>query len=210
MSKILVVNNGGQWTHRIWRVIGELGHESEIIPNTTPIGEIDADGLILSGGALRVAWEAPKLGNAGEYLDNFKKPILGLCAGHQFMALHFGGEAGPAALPEYGHVELEVTEPDDLFKGLPPQFTVWGNHNDEVKRAPGFKILAKSKDCPIQAMKHETHPLYGLQFHPEVNDTQFGNSILANFIEVCGGTIDPQLTLIPQSFKSSNLYDKSI
>jgi len=185
MSKIAVVNNGGQWTHRIWRVIGELGHEAEIIPNTTPLGQISADGLILSGGAPRVDTETAKLGNCGDYIDNFKKPILGLCVAHQLLALHFGGNAGPSETPEYGHVDLEVLEPNDLFKGLPPAFKVWGNHNDEIKSAPGFKILAKSKDCPVHAIRHESRPLYGLQFHPEVNDTEHGEDILRNFVDIC-------------------------
>ena len=191
MSKIVVVNNGGQWTHRIWRVIGEIDegkHEAEIIPNTTPTEEITADGMILSGGAPRVAWEAPKLGNCGDYIDKLEIPILGLCVGQQFMALHLGGTAGSATTPEYGLVELEVIDQGGLFKGLPTKFNVWGNHNDEVKTAPGFKILAKSKDCINEAMQHESRPLYGLQFHPEVNDTQFGDKILANFVEVCVGT----------------------
>jgi len=185
MAKIVVINNGGQWTHKIWRVIGNLGHEADILPNTTPTDQIVADGLILSGGAPRVSWESPLLGMCGDYLDNFTKPILGLCVGHQFMVLHFGGTAGPAETPEYGHVDLEVLDKDDLFNGLPLTFKVWGNHNDEVKTAPGFKILAKSKDCSIQAIKHEVRPLYGLQFHPEVNDTEHGDQILKNFVELC-------------------------
>ena len=187
MSKILVVDNGGQWTHRIWRVIGELSHEAEIIQNTTPVGEIEADGMILSGGAPSIVDEIPKLGKCGDYVDSFGKPILGLCVGQQFMALHAGGEVAAAAKPEYGLVELEVIEPGDILKGLPTKFNVWGNHNDEVKSAPGFKTLAKSANCINEAMQHESLPLYGLQFHPEVNDTQYGEQILANFIEVCVG-----------------------
>lgn len=199
MSRIIIINNGGQWTHRIWRVIGEIEkpdgtcHEAEILPNTTPLEQIEAagaDGLILSGGAPSIATEAQKLGLCGDYLDNFKKPILGLCIGHQFMALHFGGDAGPAAAPEYGLVGLEVIEPGELLKGLPTKFNVWGNHNDEVKSAPGFKTLAKSANCINEAIQHESLPLYGLQFHPEVNDTQYGDHILANFVEICGGAVE--------------------
>jgi GMP synthase (glutamine-hydrolysing) len=102
------------------------------------------------------------------------------------MALHFGGKAGPAELPEYGLSRLRVTAEDDLFKGLPREFLVWESHNDEVKDAPNFMILAMSDNCKIQAVKHVKKPFYGVQFHPEVNDTEHGSQILANFVNaVC-------------------------
>ncbi len=182
--KVHVVDNGGQWTHRIWRVVRELGCEAKIIANTTPVGEIDADALILSGGAPRVAWESPKLGNCIDYFEHFKGPILGECVGMQLMALHFGGKAGPADLPEYGLSRLKVIAEDDLFRGLPKEFLVWESHNDEVKDAPSFMILAMSDNCKIQAVKHVEKPFYGVQFHPEVNDTEHGSQILKNFVNL--------------------------
>ncbi len=182
--KVYVVDNGGQWTHRIWRVLRELDCDSKIIPNITPIGEIDADGLVLSGGAPRVAWESPKLGNCTDYFDHFEGPILGICVGMQLMAIHYGGKAGPSEIPEYGLANMTIIEPDDLFKDLPKEFFVWESHNDEVKQAPNFTILAMSDNCKIQALKHEKWPLYGVQFHPEVNNTQNGEQILKNFVNV--------------------------
>jgi GMP synthase (glutamine-hydrolysing) len=185
--KVYVIDNGGQWTHRIWRVLRELDCDSKIIPNTTPVGEIDADGLVLSGGAPRVAWESPKLGNCTDYFDHFEGPILGICVGMQLMALHYGGKAGPAEIPEYGLAHMKIVEPDDLFKGLPKEFFVWESHNDEVKQAPDFTVLAMSDNCKIQAIKHEKRPLYGVQFHPEVNNTQNGEQILKSFVNIAKG-----------------------
>jgi len=182
--KVYVVDNGGQWTHRIWRVLREIGCDSKIIPNTTPVGEIDADGLVLSGGAPRVAWESPKLGSCTDYFDHFEGPILGECVGMQLMALHFGGSAGPAEVPEYGLSQLKVVDEDDLFRGLPKEFLVWESHNDEVKKVLGFTVLALSDNCKIQAIKHVKRPLYGVQFHPEVNNTEHGSEILRNFIGI--------------------------
>jgi GMP synthase (glutamine-hydrolysing) len=183
-SRVYVVDNGGQWTHRIWRVLREIGCETKIIPNTTPVKEVDAEGLVLSGGAPRIAWESPKLGNCTEYLDNFGGPILGICVGLQLMALHYGGKVGPSTVPEFGLARLKVLEGDDLFRGLPKEFRVWESHNDEVKEAPGFLVLAVSDSCGVQAAKHLHKPFYGVQFHPEVNNTEHGEDILRNFVNV--------------------------
>jgi GMP synthase (glutamine-hydrolysing) len=102
----------------------------------------------------------------------------------QLMAIHFGGKAGPSEIPEYGSATMKVIDEDDLFRGLPKEFYVWESHNDEVKEAPGFTTLAKSENCKIQAMKHTKKPFYGVQFHPEVNNTQHGEEILNNFAKV--------------------------
>ncbi len=183
--RIDVVDNGGQWTHREWRMLRELEVETKIIPNTTLAEQIEADGLVLSGGAPRIGSDIPKLGVTADYLDKLQIPILGICVGHQFIALHFGGKAGPAKVPEYGKAELIVTDPDDLFKGLPERFTVWESHNDEIHELPAeFIALAHSKDCRYEAIKHKTRPLYGVQFHPEVEHTSYHYEIFANFIEV--------------------------
>lgn len=181
---VFVVDNGGQWTHRIWRVLQEIGCESKIVPNTTPISKLDADALILSGGAPRIAWESPKLGNCIDYLKQFQGPILGICVGLQLMAIHCGGKAGPSNVPEYGLAKLRVIEEDDLFRRLPKEFLVWESHNDEVKEAPRFTVLARSENCSVQAVKHREKPYYGVQFHPEVNNTEHGEDILRNFVNV--------------------------
>ena len=75
--RVFVVDNGGQWTHRIWRVLREIGCETKIVSNTTPVEELDADGLVLSGGAPRIAWESPKLGNCTSTLaGSILKPYI--------------------------------------------------------------------------------------------------------------------------------------
>lgn len=184
--RIFVVDNGGQWTHREWRVLKYLGVETEIIPNTTHFDKLDVDGLVLSGGAPSIVSDAPKLGRVGEYLDKAKFPILGICVGHQFMAMHFGGKTKKAEIPEYGKSNVIIDEENDLFKGLPKKFQVWESHNDEIGVLPDcFVGLAHSKDCKYQAIKHKEKPFYGLQFHPEVEDTEHGEEIFKNFLKVC-------------------------
>ncbi len=184
--RIFVVDNGGQWTHREWRVLRDLGVETKIIPNTTPVEKLNVDGLVLSGGAARIAWESVKLGRMGEYLDRANFPILGICVGHQFLALHYRGGVGPAKTPEFGKTEIKIVKDSPIFKGLPRRFVAWESHNDEIKKIPSeFEISASSKNCKAQAIRHKTRPFFGLQFHPEVEQTDFGHEIFRNFIQIC-------------------------
>jgi GMP synthase (glutamine-hydrolysing) len=183
--RVYVVDNGGQWTHREWRVLKYLDVETKIIPNTTPFDQLDVDALVLSGGSPRVADENEKMGRNGEYLDRAEFPILGICAGFHFMTNHFGGRTAPAGKPEFGKATLIVDREDDIFLGLPREFVVWQSHNDEVKQVPdNFEILAHSTDCPVEAIKAKDRPLYGLQFHPEVENTEHGSEIFQNFLKV--------------------------
>jgi GMP synthase (glutamine-hydrolysing) len=191
MVRIYVIDNGGQWTHREWRTLRDLEVETRIVPNNTPLKELQKEsiqGLVLSGGAPRIGLNG-SLGNCAEYLDHAKVPILGICAGHQFMARHFGGTVQPSIVPEFGQIELSLCIDDDpLFKGVPKKSIVWESHNDEVTKLPkGFLILGESENCKIQAMRHQSKPFYGLQFHPEVEHTQYGEQIFQNFIHLCEG-----------------------
>ncbi|WP_455392481.1 GMP synthase subunit A [[Eubacterium] cellulosolvens] len=187
--KVYVVDNGGQWTHREWRVLRDLDVNTKIIPNTTSLEDLlkmELDGLVLSGGAPRVETELPKLGNTAEYLENINFPILGICVGFHFMALHFGGTAGAAAAGEFGKVQVTIDEHNDLFLGLPDKFQAWESHNDEVKTLPeNFIKLAHSETCQIQSFKYQSKPFYGVQFHPEVEHTDNGYEIFKNFLKVC-------------------------
>lgn len=184
--RILVIDNGGQWTHREWRVLRDLGVECEIVPNTTPLESIKADGLVLSGGSPRVGLNAEAMGKCGDFIDRSGVPVMGICAGHQFMAAHLGGKAGPSKVPEFGKTLVSIDDEDDLFKGLPPTIVAWESHNDEVtEMPPDFVPLAHSDNCAVQAMRHKTRPLFGVQFHPEVEHTDNGYEIFQAFVDVC-------------------------
>jgi GMP synthase (glutamine-hydrolysing) len=188
MVKIYVVDNGGQWTHREWRTLKYLDVDTKIIPNNTSfkvLKDEKTDGLVLSGGAPRIGLKN-ELGNCAEYLEKADFPIMGICAGHQFMARFFGGEAKPSKIPEFGKIELTVIEKNDLFEDVPEKSVVWESHNDEVTKLPkDFINLAESENCKIQAMKHKNKPFYGLQFHPEVDNTEYGEQIFKNFVKKC-------------------------
>lgn len=192
-TRILVIDNGGQWTHRVYRVLRYLGCRTRIVANTTPLDEIVAegvDGLVLSGGAPRIGEVLDRLGNTSEYLDKAEFPILGICVGMQFMAVHYAGKAGPAELPEFGRAELVIDDQGWLFQGLPARFHVWESHNDEVKAlGPGFFPLAHSENCRIQAFENRAKTRFGVQFHPEVEHSQFGEDVFRNFLARCVGRL---------------------
>jgi len=189
MVKIYVVDNGGQWTHREWRTLRDLDVDTKIVPNTVSFNDLkneNIDGLVLSGGAPRIGLEG-SLGKCSDYFKNADFPILGICAGHQFMARFFGGEVKPSKVPEFGKIELSLLkENSPLFKGVTKKSVVWESHNDEVTILPkDFILLAESESCKIQAMQHTKKPFYGLQFHPEVEHTEFGEAIFKNFVILC-------------------------
>ena len=187
-----VVDNGGQWTHREWRMLRYLGVDTQIIENTTPVSELrDLDGLILSGGAARIGLTG-ELGNCAAFLD-LDIPILGICAGHQFMARHYGGDARESPSPEFGAMEINLVNGGGvIFAITNPTQTVWESHNDEVHVLPdNFFITASSDSCAVQGMENNEGDRFGLQFHPEVNDSEFGKEMFENFVEIC------------QKFKSS-------
>jgi GMP synthase (glutamine-hydrolysing) len=189
MVKIYVIDNGGQWTHREWRTLRDLNVETKIVPNTTDfewINNQNVDGIVLSGGSPRIGL-TNKLGKCGKYLEKATFPILGICAGHQFMARYFGGAVNPSKIPEFGKIEISVLKKEgQLFEGIPTKSIVWESHNDEVTKLPKeFDLVASSETCKIQAIQHKEKPYFGLQFHPEVEHTVYGVKIFENFIDLC-------------------------
>ncbi|HTZ61690.1 MAG TPA: GMP synthase subunit A [Thermoplasmata archaeon] len=184
--KIPVLDNGGQWTHREWRVLRDLGADTTIVPNTTPLADLDADGIVLSGGALSLEGSEAPLGRVGEWIDSVPVPVLAICLGHEYLGRHFGGKLLRSS-PEFGAVDLVVDRSDHpLFAGLPEKFRVWASHNDEVAEPPpGWSVLAHSAACRVEAMAHPTRPIWGVQFHPEVEHTEGGREIFRHFLDAC-------------------------
>ena len=181
---ILIINNKGQYNHRIQRSLQYLNIQSELVSNTLSVEEIQAKdpiGLILGGG--------PSLENAGnseEYIKNIDVPILGICLGHQLIAKAYGGEVKTSNTKSYAQVKININNDEKLFKGLYPTMDVWSSHQDEVKTLPSeFKILASSNLCDIESIKHKTKDVYGIQFHPEVHHTPKGEIIFKNFNKIC-------------------------
>ncbi|MHB1439694.1 MAG: GMP synthase subunit A [Cuniculiplasma sp.] len=185
--KIYVIDNGGQWTHKEWKVLRGLGVESEILDNDVDFLNIkDSDGWVLSGGAPSITNEIPKLGKISEILDNSDVPVFGICIGAQFMALHFNGEVRKAPYPEFGKTMVQFFDQGSIFRNVPDNIIVWENHNDEiVSLNDEFVTCARSKNCHVQAFYSKRRPFFGVQFHPEVENTQMGKEMFKSFLEYC-------------------------
>jgi len=184
LTSVLVINNYGQFAHLIHRAVRDLGTRCELVKNTLSADEVlqrSPDGLILSGGPTM-----DRIGNCKQYVRELELPILGICLGHQLIAETFGGAVGKGASGGYAHVTVEIIEPDDILLGIRPTITAWASHADEVSRLPNnFTKLARSAICEIEAMKHASKPIYGVQWHPEVAHTEAGNTLLLNFLKIC-------------------------
>lgn len=189
VEKIIVLDYGSQYNQLITRRIREFGVFSELLSHritAAEVKEIAPKGIILSGGpnsvydenAFRIDPEILELGI----------PILGICYGMQLLTYCLDGKVEPAKNREYGKAELEVTAKDAaLFNGLPSPQTVWMSHGDLVTELPtGFELVATSKDCPIASIQDTTRNFYGVQFHPEVRHSEYGNDLLRHFaFDVC-------------------------
>jgi GMP synthase (glutamine-hydrolysing) len=181
--KLLVINNYGQTCHLIHRSLRDLGMDAKLVSNTSTVEDIlkqSPDGLVFSGGPTM-----ERAGN-GENLIKIDLPILGICLGHQLMAKAYGGELRTGQYGGFARVDIDIVDEDEILKGIGPKTVVWASHQDEVaKLPPDFALLAKSNICDIEAMRHKSKPLFGVQWHPEVSHTEKGILLLQNFLEVC-------------------------
>ncbi|WP_254537182.1 GMP synthase subunit A [Halomarina litorea] len=181
MTRIVVVDNHGQFTHLEGRALRDIGVETDIVDNETPPEEVDADGIVLSGGP-----DMDRAGRSAEYLD-LGVPVLGICLGMQLMADALGGEVGSGDYGGYADVTVEILdEADPLVGSLAPETRVWASHADEVKQVPdGFTVTARSDVCGVEAMSDPDRDLYGVQWHPEVAHTERGEEVFENFRARC-------------------------
>ncbi len=188
-ERIVILDFGSQYTQLIARKIRECGVYSEIHPyniSKEKLQELSPKGIILSGSPSSIyAENSPR-----PVFDIFKfgVPVLGICYGLQLIAYSLGGIVDKAAEREYGRVELIIKEENKLFLNIPRKITVWMSHGDKLLAIPpNFEVLASSSNSPICAIASNDSKIYGVQFHPEVHHTEFGKSILNNYVrEICG------------------------
>lgn len=186
---VLVVDFGAQYAQLIARRVREARVYSEIVPHSISVAEIRAKNpaaIILSGGPASVyADGAPTFDPA---ILELGIPTFGICYGFQVMAQGLGGSVARTGRSEYGGTSLDVVEPGTLFAGLPTTQSVWMSHGDSVERPPaGFEVLASTPGAPVAAFEDADRRMAGVQFHPEVVHTEYGQRMLEQFLWTIAG-----------------------
>ena len=190
-ERVLVLDFGSQYAQLIARRVREQSVYCEIVRHDISaerLRELAPLGIILSGGPASVyADGAPQ---CDPELFQLGIPVLGICYGMQLACQALGGKVDSVPAREYGRAQCQVTADDQLFAGVSRQTQVWMSHGDQVTGvADVFQPLASTDTCPNAAVRHQSLPIYGLQFHPEVTHTPEGGKLLGNFIKrICGAT----------------------
>ncbi len=183
-EKVIVIDFGGQYNQLVARRVRECGVYCEIYSYRTSldlIRKMNPKGIILTGGPNSCYEEDSP--TCSRELFELGIPVLGLCYGAQLMMHVLGGKVEKAKNREYGKIVTEVDTSSELFKGIEPVTTVWMSHFDYISQtAPGFHVVASTKNCPVAAAEDEKRDLYAIQFHPEVLHTERGKDILHNYL----------------------------
>jgi GMP synthase (glutamine-hydrolysing) len=183
-EKILILDFGSQYTQLIARAVREANVYCEIVPFHKKVEyEPGLKGIILSGSPFSV--NDPNAPEVNVEAMHAQLPVLGVCYGAQFTAKQFGGAVAKSNKREYGRAYLIKKQDDPLLHDVTDNSQVWMSHSDSVLQLPeGFEVLAATEAIPFAAFRKANgpHPLYGVQFHPEVYHSIEGKKIIRNFL----------------------------
>ena len=185
---ILILDFGGQYNQLIARRVRECNVYSEVVPYDISIEKIkekNPKGIIFTGGPASVYGEdSPR---CAEGIFDLGIPVLGICYGMQLMTYTLGGKVARANKREYGTTEVSINNSSPLFQNFENKNVFLMSHTDYVEIVPeGFKNIGSTSSCPNAAMENSEKKLYGIQFHPEVNNSINGIQVIKNFLfNVC-------------------------
>jgi anthranilate synthase component 2 len=197
---LVLIDNYDSFTYNLVHFLGELGQTCAVYRNDKITVEdvlaMKPKGIVLSPGPC-----TPN--EAGICLDLIKAagpiiPMLGVCLGHQAMGQSYGGKVVRAPVPMHGKLSTIETAGAGVFRNLPKRYEVTRYHSLIVERASlpaDLEITATTADGVIMGMQHKTHPVHGVQFHPESIASEHGHALLANFLEIAG--LDPKRRTVP-------------
>lgn len=187
-QKIIILDFGSQTTQLIGRRVRELDTFCEILPyNKFPKDDPDVIGVILSGSPYSVHDPEAFKTDLSQFVGKY--PVLGICYGAQFISHTNGGKVEQTGTREYGRAHLQQFDGENpLFKGFEPNSQVWMSHGDTITAIPqDCHVIASTADVKFAAYASTKHPLWAVQFHPEVYHTSQGTQLLRNFVvDICG------------------------
>ncbi|WP_185873976.1 glutamine-hydrolyzing GMP synthase [Blattabacterium cuenoti] len=184
-DSILILDFGSQYSQIIARKIRDIGVYAIVYPYNISMNHIlskKPKGIILSGSPFSIYEKNPPL--ISKNILQINIPILGICYGMQLLAFLFGGDIKKSEYKEYGKTNFIIDNYNHhLFHGIPKKSIVWMSHCDQIHNLPKeLKIIGHTSSCYASAFIHKIKNIYAVQFHPEVNHTEFGISIIKNFI----------------------------
>ena len=197
---LILIDNYDSFTYNLVHFLGELGAESVVIRND----KVTAEEVIARAPKAIVLSPGPCTPNeAGVCLDLIAKagatiPLLGVCLGHQSIGQAYGGKVIRAPVPMHGKLSTIRHTGKGIFEGLPQDFEITRYHSLIVKRETlpdCLEITAETDDGLIMGLQHTSHPVHGVQFHPESIASEYGHALLANFLDLAG--IAPKRSAIP-------------
>ncbi len=188
LSKILIIDFGGQYNQTIARRVREQNVYALVKPYTISIDEIkeiNPKGIIFTGGPNSVFGDSALKFDSKVFELNI--PILGICYGAQLIAHNLGGKVSKALVSEYGNTTIDTVGSSLLFSNVPKSSVVWMSHTDYIKNVPeGFVVTSSTSECPVASMENVERNIYAVQFHPEVEHSEYGKQMLESFlIDVC-------------------------
>ena len=203
---VLILDFGGQYNQLIARRVRECNVYSEVVPFDISIDKIkekNPKGIIFTGGPATVYGEnSPK---CDPEIFNLNIPVLGICYGMQLMTNTLGGKVARADKREYGTIDVNIDNTSLLFKDFNSNNIFLMSHTDYVEVLPnGFKNIGSTLSCPNAAIESAEKKLYGIQFHPEVNNSVNGTQVIKNFLfDICECTGDWQISsFVDESIKN--------
>jgi GMP synthase (glutamine-hydrolysing) len=201
---VLVVDFGAQYAQLIARRVRELNIYSEIIPYKATADEIQSknpSALIFSGGPASV-YESGAVSIDPKIYD-LKIPILGICYGFQLIAKDLNGVVSKNNVAEYGKTYTSKADSSTLLKDIPDNFSTWMSHRDSVTKVPDrFSVIASTEETKVAAFGSSSLNIYGVQWHPEVIHSEYGQTLLKNFLVECAN--------LKQDWTNNSIIDEAI
>jgi para-aminobenzoate synthetase component 2 len=195
MTRVLVVDNYDSFVFNLVQYLGQLGAECEVLRNDalSPADVAPFDGVLLSPGP-GTPEEAGACVDLVRHCAEEGQPLLGVCLGHQAIAVAYGGVVGRAPELLHGKTSEVTHEGAGVLHGLPDPFTATRYHSlaVEPESVPAeLEVTARTESGVIMGLRHRDAPVEGVQFHPESVLTQAGHLLLANWLVQCGDESAP-------------------